>query len=147
MKTNGIGQPGRLTLAALLVMSGIACGGPTAVADWRMADRTVDIETDQRGQGDVDTPGPDGIVDDYDNAQGDLVRAVNGNISTKFPEDGRYEVVLEGCDSTGAVSYRWVVGGATPIESSECDTRVRLPEGRYDVAFTATDGSGGSNTA
>jgi hypothetical protein len=66
-----------------------------------MADRTVDLETDQRGQGDVDTPGPDGIVDDYDNAQSRLSPAFNGNISTKFPEDGRYDVVLDGCGSEG----------------------------------------------
>jgi hypothetical protein len=148
MVANGIGQPGRFAMAVLLVICGNACGGPSVVADWRMADRTLDLETDQRGgQSDVDTPGPDGIVDDYDNAQGDLVRAVNGNISTKFPEDGRYELVLDGCGSAGATRYRWAVGGAAPIESSECETRVRLPEGRYEVSLTATDSSGGSGTA
>ena len=42
-----------------------ACGGgPQAVADWRMLDRTVDAETDQRGEGDAETPGADGVADD-----------------------------------------------------------------------------------
>jgi hypothetical protein len=54
-----------------------------------MVDRTLDVKTDQPGVGDTDTAGSDGIVDDYDNAQGRLIRGVNGNISTKFPADGR----------------------------------------------------------
>ena len=69
----------------LLLVPG--CGdGPVAVADWRMADRTVDRLTDQP-LGAADLATPDGFVDDYDNAQGALVRGVNGNISTKFPAD------------------------------------------------------------
>jgi hypothetical protein len=40
-----------------------------AVADWRMVDRTVDQLTD-RPPGEEDVSGPDGFVDDYDNAQG-----------------------------------------------------------------------------
>jgi len=137
---------GRAALAALALICGIACAGPTAVPDWRMADRTVDLETDQRGQGDVDTPGPDGIVDDYDNAQGRLIAAVNGNISTKFPEDGRYEVVLDGCESEGATRYAWSVDGGPAVESSECETRAYLPEGRHELALTVRDSSGGSDT-
>src|SRR6185436_7991651 len=70
-------------LAVIAIACGTACAGPKAVIDWRMQDRTLDVETDQRGAGDADTPGPDGIVDDYDNAQGRLIPAVNGNISTK----------------------------------------------------------------
>jgi lysophospholipase L1-like esterase len=112
-----------------------------------MQDRTLDLETDQQGPGDVDTPGPDGIVDDYDNAQGRLIPAVNGNISTKFPDDGRYEVVLDGCRSEGAVRYVWFVDGGRAIESSECETRVRLPEGAHQLALTVRDSGGGSNTA
>lgn len=133
-------------LAALLFLAGCG-GGPRAVADWRMVDRTVDIETDQQGVGDADTPGPDGIVDDYDNAQGRLIPGVNGNISTKFPEDGRYEVVLDGCASQGATRYVWFVDGGAAIESSECETRVRLAEGPHQLALTARDSGGGSDTA
>lgn len=137
----------RALLAALALICGVACAGPKAVADWRMADRTLDVETDQRGQGDVDTPGPDGIVDDYDNAQGRLIPAVNGNISTKFPEDGRYEVVLDGCGSEGAAHYVWSVDGDPASESSECETRAFLPEGRHELALTVRNGGGSSDTA
>ena len=129
-------RPRSLAVAAVALCCGVACGGPKAVADWRMADRTVDLETDQRGQGDVDIPGPDGIVDDYDNAQGQLIPGVNGNISTKFPEDGRYEVVLDGCASEGATLYQWSVDGAHATESPECEARVRLPEGPHELALT-----------
>jgi hypothetical protein len=111
-----------------------------------MAERTADVETDQRGEGDADTPGPDGIVDDYDNAQGTLVPGVNGNISAKFPEDGRYEVVLDGCGSEAATRYLWFVDGDAPFESSECETRVRLTEGRHELALTVWDRDGGSDT-
>jgi hypothetical protein len=53
------------------------------------------------------------------------------------------EVVLDGCGSTGAAHYLWVVGGAAgPIESSECETRVRLPEGRHELALTVSDSGG-----
>lgn len=130
---------------ALVLLAGCG-GGPRAVADWRMADRTLDAETDQRDQGDADTPGPDGIVDDYDNAQGRLIPAVNGNISTKFPEDGRYEVILDGCGSQGASRYVWFVDGGVAIESADCETRVRLTEGRHTLALTARDGGGGSDS-
>ena len=132
-------------MAAVALSCGAACGGPKAVADWRMADRTVDLETDKRGQGDVDTPGPDGIVDDYDNAQGPLIPAVNGNISTKFPRDGRYEVVLDGCASEGATRYEWSVDGA--IQGFECEAHVRLAEGAHDLALTVTAEGGGTDTA
>jgi lysophospholipase L1-like esterase len=135
----------RAVLAAVALCCGAACAGPKAVADWRMADRTVDLETDQRGPGDADLPGPDGIVDDYDNAQGRLVPAANGNISTKFPEDGRYEVVLDGCASEGATAYEWSVDGA--IQGSECEARVRLAEGAHELALTVRDASGGTDTA
>jgi hypothetical protein len=72
-----------------------------AVADWRMVDRTLDQLTD-RPPGEEDVAGPDGFVDDYDNAQGRLIRGVNGNISTKFPADGRYQVELDACGSSWA---------------------------------------------
>ena len=69
-------------LQALLVSSVFAggCGdGPKVAAEWRMADRTVDVLTDlPRGES---AQGPDGIVDRYDNAQGRPVPARNGNIS------------------------------------------------------------------
>jgi hypothetical protein len=137
----------RLPLFALPLAAVIGCGdGPRAAFDWRLADRTLDEETDQRGAGDADTPGPDGVVDDYDNAQGPLVPGINGNISTKFPEDGRYEVLLDGCASTGAARYLWFVDGAAPVETSDCEARVRLAEGPHRVALTVRDASGGSDT-
>src|SRR6185503_7690584 len=94
-------------LAALTLLIGCN-GGPQAVADWRMTNRTLDVSTD-RPPGEADAPGPDGFVDDYDNAQGQLVRGRNGNISTKFPADGRYEVVLDACASHGASAYSWSI--------------------------------------
>ncbi|HET7294515.1 MAG TPA: SGNH/GDSL hydrolase family protein, partial [Vicinamibacteria bacterium] len=133
--------------AGIVLLGVAACGGgPTAVADWSMADRTVDVETDQRGEGDADAPGPDGIVDDYDNAQGVLAPGLNGNISTKFPDDGLYEVVLDGCGSSGAVHYAWFVDGSAPFETDDCEARVRMSEGPHAVALTARDASGGSDT-
>ncbi len=124
-----------------------ACGGgPVAVADWRMADRTLDVETDQQGLGDDDVPGPDGVTDDYDNAQSSLIPAVNGNISTKFPEDGRYEVVLDGCGSLGAARYLWFVDGGPAMGSSDCESRVRLAEGSHSVALTVRDSGGASDS-
>jgi hypothetical protein len=138
-------RPALLT-AVTLVFQAACSGGPKAVIDWRMSDRTVDVETDQRGEGDADTPGPDGIVDDYDNAQGRLIPAVNGNISAKFPEDGRYEVVLDGCGSRDAVRYVWSLDGGAPMESAECEARVRLLEGTHQVALTVHDSAGGSDS-
>lgn len=137
-----------LVIAGLLTLTLSACGGgPTAVLDWRMVDRTLDVKTDQPGVGVPDTPGSDGVVDDYDNAQGRLVRGTNGNISTRFPEDGRYDVVLDGCGSMGAVSYDWLVDTGALIRSTTCELRVRLTEGPHDVALTVRDASGKSNTA
>lgn len=140
--------PGWIACLAAAIASAAACGGgPQAVADWRMADRTLDVETDTRGTGDADTPGPDGIVDDYDNAQGRLVPGANGNVSSKFPEDGRYEVVLDGCASSGsAARFLWFVDGDPPVESSDCEVRVHLPEGRHEIALTVRDADGASDT-
>jgi hypothetical protein len=112
-----------------------------------MLDRTLDVETDQRGEGDADTPGPDGIVDDYDNAQGPLVRRVNGNITARFPADGRYPVVLDACSSEGAARYLWSVDGGPELESSECETRVELAEGPHALVLTVQAADGGSDTA
>src|SRR5262245_2027194 len=138
----------RIPTPAALLLALCACGGggPRAALDWRMADRTLDEETDQRGSGDADTPGPDGVVDDYDNAQGPLLPGINGNISTKFPEDGRYDVVLDGCASAEAARYLWFVDGDPPFETSDCETRVRLAEGPHSVGLTVRDASGGSDT-
>ena len=126
-----------------MTLSLSACGGgPTAVIGWRMVDRTLDVKIDQPGVGDTDIQGTDGVTDDYDNAQGPLVRGVNGNISTKFPQDGRYEVVLDGCGSMGALSYDWLVDISPLIRSTACEIRVRLTEGPHDVALTVRDASG-----
>jgi hypothetical protein len=132
---------------AVVVLAVAGCGGgPHAALDWRMADRTLDVETDQQGAGDADTLGPDGIVDDYDNAQGRLVPGSNGNISTPFPDDGRYEVVLDGCASSSAQRYVWFVDGDRPFETADCETRVRLPEGPHAVGVTVRDASGAGDT-
>jgi hypothetical protein len=137
-----------IAIVVLVTLTHPACGGgPTAAVDWRMVDRTLDVKTDQAGAGIPDTSGPDGVVDDYDNAQGSLVRGVNGNISTKFPQDGRYDVALDGCGSLGAVSYDWLVDTGPLITSTNCEVRVRLTEGPHDVALTVRDASGKSNTA
>src|SRR6185503_9247864 len=109
-----VGPPRRLTLALSLILAA-GCGHqPEAVADWRMVDRTVDRFTD-RPPGEEDVEGADGFVDDYDNAQGPLIRGVNGNISTKFPADGRYEVELDACRSSWAHEFSWSVDGG-PFE-------------------------------
>ena len=132
---------------ALLTLTLAACGGaPRAVADWRMVDRTLDVKIDQPGVGDTDTAGSDGMVDDYDNAQGRLIRGVNGNVSTKFPADGRYDVVLDACASNGATSYVWFVDGGDPIHSDACQLQVKLTEGPHNVALTAIDASGKDDT-
>ncbi len=137
-----------LLVTSLLTLALAACGGgPAAIATWRMVDRSVDLKTDQPGPGDTDSVGPDGVIDDYDNAQGRLVRGVNGNISLKFPEDGRYEVVLDACGSGALEAYSWFVDGGDPIHSDACETRVRLTEGPHEAALTVRDASGKSDTA
>jgi hypothetical protein len=141
----------RLRSTFLVVLAAVspACGGggPTAVADWRMVERTRDDFTDSGRVGEADREGPDGIVDDYEHAQGPLVPHVNGNISRKFPEDGRYEVVLDACASSGgATRFAWFVDGGAAVESEACETTVRLHEGRHAVALTARDSGGGSDT-
>jgi hypothetical protein len=119
-----------------------ACGGPHAVADWRMADRTVDIETDVRGIGDADTPGPDGVTDDYDNAQGDLIPGRNGNISKRFPPDGRYDVILDACGSSEATRFTWSIEGEAPVTSETCEASARLSEGLHQIELTVADAQG-----
>jgi len=122
-----------------------ACGkGPEVVVDWRMADRTVDVMTDDPPG--PDQPGPDGVVDDYDAARGSLVPGRNGNISTRFPEDGRYQVVLDACQTLDAVRFTWSVEGST-LESTECEVTVRLPEGTHQVDVVATDAEGDEGEA
>src|SRR5262249_7883835 len=131
----------RLPWAVLVAIALAGCrSGPHAVADWRMVDRTVDERTDNP-PGD-DLPGPDGAVDRYDNAQGVLVRGVNGNISTRFPRDGRYEVVLDACASVGATRFSWSIDGARPIAAPSCSTTVRLTEGPHEARLTAFDAEG-----
>ncbi len=119
---------------------------PQAVAGWRMADRTLDVLTD-RPPGEPDAPGPDGFVDDYDNAQGRLIRGVNGNISTKFPEDGRYEVVLDACASSWAHDFSWSVDGGPPQPATSCLHTVRLAEGMHQAELIARNASGDESRA
>jgi lysophospholipase L1-like esterase len=106
-----------------------------------MVDRTVDSFID-RPPGEQDVPGPDGFVDDYDNAQGRLIRGVNGNISTKFPADGRYEVVLDACGSTWAHAFSWSVDGGPSEPAASCVTTVRLTEGAHRADLIARSESG-----
>lgn len=105
-----------------------------------MADRTVDEETDDRLG--VDRPGPDGVVDDYDNAQGLLHPGLNGNISTKFPPDGKYVVELDACAFEGGQRFSWSVDGGPAVEATTCTTEVRLSEGRHEVAVTVGGSAG-----
>ena len=119
---------------------------PHAVADWRMADRTLDLFTD-RPPGEQDVPGPDGFVDDYDNAQGRLIRGVNGNISTKFPADGRYEVVLDACGSSWAHEFSWSVDGGPFQPAATCQSTVRLTEGAHSADLIARNDSGAESRA
>jgi hypothetical protein len=117
-----------------------------AVADWRMVDRTLDKFTD-RPPGEEDVSGPDGFVDDYDNAQGRLIRGVNGNISTKFPADGRYEVELDACASSWAHEFSWSVDGGPPEPAASCLTTVRLTEGPHRTELIARNASGDESRA
>jgi hypothetical protein len=125
-----------------LVVAGCS-DGPEVAADWRMADRTVDLFTDRPGGESVE--GSDGIVDRYDNAQGRLVPGRDGNISTKFPADGRYDVVLDACATEGAVRYAWSVDGGRVQPAEGCATTVRLEEGPHLAVLTATAASGGES--
>ncbi len=133
--------------AALALMLVSSCNhGPQAVADWRMVDRTLDRFTD-RPPGEQDVAGTDGFVDDYDNAQGQLIRGVNGNISTKFPADGRYDVVLDACGSTGADDFSWAVDGGTSQPAASCLGSARLSEGVHQAELIARNDSGGESRA
>jgi len=123
----------------------VACsGGPEVIVDWRMVDRTVDVLTDDPPG--PDREGPDGVVDDYDAALGPLVPNRNGNISTRFPADGRYGVVLDACRTAGGARFAWTVDEDAPFESGDCATTMRLTEGPHRVLaeVTDTDGSRGS---
>jgi len=134
-------SPRRLTVSLILILVA-GCGHhPEAVADWRMVDRTVDRLTD-RPPGEADVEGPDGFVDDYDNAQGALIRGVNGNISTKFPADGRYEVELDACRSSWAHEFSWSVDGGPFEPADSCLHTVRLTEGAHRADLIARGGSG-----
>jgi len=145
MKEQGTGaRPPHLAVACLASALLFGCNvGPRAAADWRMADRTVDLFTDVQGGSDV--PGPDGAVDDYDTAQGPLNPRVNGNVSTRFPEDGSYEVVLDACASEGAIRFSWSIDGAEAVEVVDCETTARLSEGTHEATLVAVDGSGGED--
>jgi hypothetical protein len=133
-------------VAIVLAAAAAACtGSHEVVANWRMVDRTMDQLTDAPPG--ADHRGADGAVDNYDNAQGTLIRGVNGNISTKFPADGRYEVVLDACGSHGATRFSWRVDRAAPVETSECATTVRLPEGPHSAHLEAFDEHGHERSA
>jgi lysophospholipase L1-like esterase len=135
-------------LALSLILTLLAgCGHhPEAVAEWRMVDRTLDRFTD-RPPGEEDVAGADGIVDDYDNAQGRLIRGRNGNISTKFPADGRYEVELDACRSSWAHEFSWSVDGGPFEPAASCLHTVRLTEGTHRAELVARAGSGEESRA
>jgi lysophospholipase L1-like esterase len=137
----------RWVAASLSALSLAACNqSPRAVAQWRMADRTLDVSTD-RPPGEADVPGPDGFVDDYDNAQGTLVRGMNGNISTKFPADGRYEVVLDACASEWVDEFAWAVDGGPSQPASACRFTTKLTEGAHTAELVARNASGQESRA
>lgn len=111
-------------LGSLALLGGLAVSAPPAQAhegrtrvqaaiDWRMPDLTVDADEN-------------GVIDSY----------LEGNRTADVPTDGRYDVVLDGCDSTGATSYTWRVG-AERITSAQCSTTTRLTEGKHAVTLTA----------
>jgi hypothetical protein len=129
----------------LIALLATGCGGPDAVAHWRMTDRTLDRFTDAPLGTSVE--GPDGIVDRYDRAQGGLVRGRNGNISSKFPADGLYEVTLDACKTTGAATYAWAIDGGAPVAAAGCETTVRLSEGTHEATLLATSSSGEESRA
>jgi lysophospholipase L1-like esterase len=111
-----------------------------------MTDRTVDRFSD-RPPGEEDVPGPDGFVDDYDNAQGVLIRGVNGNISTKFSADGTYAVELDACGSDAADDLSWSIDGGPFEPAAECLHAVRLTEGAHRAELLARDASGRESRA
>lgn len=133
--------PAAVAGLALASLGLTACNDLEAVADWRMEERTVDRFTD-RPIGQEDVTGADGFVDDYDNAQGRLVRGVNGNISTKFPADGAYTVVLDACRSARADEFSWSVDGGPLEPAASCEHAVRLAEGAHRAELVARDRSG-----
>jgi hypothetical protein len=125
----------------LLAALSAGCGdAPSVSAEWRMADRTVDRFTD-RPLG-TSAEGPDGIVDRYDHAQGALVRGRNGNVSTRFPADGLYDVVLDACATSGATRFAWSIDGGPSQEAPGCQTTVRLSEGPHEARLLATSADG-----
>ena len=131
----------RVFSAGLLALILPACGaGPTPVADWRMADRTRDEFTDNPPAD--PRPGPDGVVDVYDHAQGPLLPRRNGNISTKFPADGLYDVILDACGTEGAARFSWSIDGGPSRPADDCATTVRLPEGEHTAQLTVADAGG-----
>jgi hypothetical protein len=134
-----------LRLAAVCAAVGLLAGcgdAPSASAEWRMADRTLDQSTDAPLG--TSLSGPDGIVDRYDRAQGGLVPGRNGNISSRFPADGLYEVILDACATTGADTYAWSIDGGPSQPVSDCRATVRLAEGAHQARLTATSGGGGT---
>ena len=136
-------HPNRRRLAGLALAGGLLAGcnsSPDVTAEWRMADRTVDRFTD--GPLGTARSGPDGIVDRYTRAQGGHVPGRNGNISTPFPADGLYEVILDACDTPDATAWAWSVDGGPAQAAAGCETTVRLTEGPHEVDLIATTPSG-----
>lgn len=98
-----------LGLAPATPSVGLIPSLPTAVIDWRMPALTQDADGN-------------GVVDPY----------IGGNRTADVPADGRYDVVLDGCQSRNATDFEWTVDGRT-VRTDQCATTVQLAEGEYRV--------------
>lgn len=94
----------------------------TAVIDWRMPDLTVDADGD-------------GVIDRY----------LDGNRSADVPADGRYEVILDACNSANATWFQWTIDRRT-VATRECATPIALQEGVHRATLQVV-GPGGVATA
>lgn len=91
------------------------CPIVTAVPDWTMPDRTLDLDHN-------------GFIDDY----------IAGSQSAIVPVDGKYNVLLDGCGSFGSINtWDWVVDGRS-FSTHDCSLAVKSREGDFDASLTVT---------
>ena len=99
----------------------LPCDGATSIDfDWSMVDQTVDADND-------------GLIDKYK----------GGNRTADVPADGRYPVRLTACGQS-ASNFNWLLSGpqgqTRSLTPAGCATTVRLEEGNWVAALTATRG-------